>query len=100
MFLRGLSEAYGFWNTICTRGRSALRAAAPACATSTPSMSSAPAVGASTIVTCRASVDLAAARFADDRERRARRQRERHAVERAHDGRRARRSRGAPRSAG
>ena len=57
-FRRGLSDAYGFWNTICTCGRSRLRSRRSACATSSPSSSSAPAVGVSIIVTCRASVDL------------------------------------------
>ncbi len=82
--LRGLSDAYGFWNTICTSGRSRLRVAASACATSTPSSSS---------CARRRRLDhrhlprqrrLAAARFADHGQRAPGLQRERHAVERAH----------------
>ena len=56
--LRGLSEAYGFWNTICTRRRSAAMRALSACATSWPSTDRCPAVGGSIRVSWRASVDL------------------------------------------
>ena len=55
---RGLSEPNGFWKTICTRGRKALRVVASAWATSTPSITSRPAVGGSIIVSTRAKVDL------------------------------------------
>jgi len=56
--LRGLSEANGFWNTICTCGRSRLSVARSASATSSPFSRSSPDVGRSIMVTCRASVDL------------------------------------------
>ncbi|CAJ8933490.1 Uncharacterised protein [Burkholderia pseudomallei] len=56
--LRGLSEANGFWNTICTRRRSAATVSRSAPATSRPSIDRCPALGGSIIVSCRASVDL------------------------------------------
>ena len=58
IFFRGLRLANGFWNTICTVRRSALRVAASAPATSSPARRSRPAVGRSSIVTWRASVLL------------------------------------------
>ena len=55
---RGLSEPYGFWNTIWISRLRRFRVAALACATSSPSISSEPAVGFSIRVRSRASVDL------------------------------------------
>jgi hypothetical protein len=57
-FLRGLSEAYGFWKTICTVGRNRFNVALSASTMSTPSIFSPPDVGRSIIVTWRANVDL------------------------------------------
>ena len=57
-FLRGLSEPKGFWNTICTTGRSARRAEALAPTTSVPAIFSVPREGGSIIATMRARVDL------------------------------------------
>ena len=56
--LRGFSDANGFWNTICTRWRNSAIFALSAPATSSPSISRRPDVGASIIVSWRASVDL------------------------------------------
>ena len=55
---RGLSEPYGFWNTIWISRLRRFRVAALAWATSSPSIRSAPAVGFSIKVKSRASVDL------------------------------------------
>ena len=58
IFFLGLRLANGFWKTICTVRRSALRVAASAWATSTLSMRSVPELGVSSIVAWRASVLL------------------------------------------
>jgi len=58
IFLRGLSEPYGFWNTNCTERRSTLRWASDAGTTSVPASRNSPAVGVSINETIRASVDL------------------------------------------
>ena len=70
IFLRGLRLANGFWNTICTLlPQRAPRRRVGAASTSAPSMTSCPPVGASIIVDLARQRALAAARFADDRER-------------------------------
>ena len=56
--LRGLSEPYGFWNTICTVRRNFFAAPSGGSIASTPSSISVPALGFSIRVTSRASVDL------------------------------------------
>jgi hypothetical protein len=58
IFLRGFRLANGFWNTICTCWRSCFFSALSAWVTSAPASSSAPLVGASIIVSWRASVLL------------------------------------------
>ena len=56
--LRGLSDAYGFWNTICTRVRSGATSPADADVVSVASTTSLPDVGGSINVKTLASVDL------------------------------------------
>ncbi len=56
--MRGLSEAYGSWKIICIRRRNGRIAACDACEMSWPSNAMRPAVGSSSRITSRASVDL------------------------------------------
>jgi hypothetical protein len=58
IFWRGLSEPYGFWNTICTLRRMSGVSASAAMSTLRPSISSSPDVAGSISVMMRASVDL------------------------------------------
>ena len=57
-FLRGFKLAYGFWNTICTSGRTFFNSALLAWAILAPSIHSSPPLGGSIIVIWRARVDL------------------------------------------
>ena len=75
---RGLSDPYGFWNTIWISRLRRFRVAALACATSSPSIRSAPAVGFSIKVRSRASVDLPDPDSPTTAKRAPRLQRERH----------------------
>jgi hypothetical protein len=56
--MRGLSEPYGSWNTICIRRRSGLSSASEAWAISTPSNLIEPASGSISRMIIRASVDF------------------------------------------
>jgi acyl-CoA thioesterase-1 len=58
IFLRGLSEPYGFWNTICTLLRSARTRSGLTSTASPPARSSLPPLGFSISAITRASVDL------------------------------------------
>src|SRR5690349_15173609 len=58
IFLRGLSEPYGFWNTICTVLRSLRTCDGLTFTASLPASSRRPALGFSISATTRASVDL------------------------------------------
>ena len=81
-FLRGLSEANGFWNTNWTRRRNRCASPRGGSSASTPSSISVPSVGGSTRPTRRPSVDLPDPELADDRERAALGDVERHAAHR------------------
>ena len=62
--MRGLSEAYGSWKIICIRRRNGRIADCDACEMSWPSNTMRPAVGSSSRITSRASVDLPQPDFA------------------------------------
>ena len=58
MVLRGLSEPYGFWNTICTPSRIRRRSASVTVAVGWPPSSRSPSLGGSRRAAIRARVDL------------------------------------------